>query len=85
MVQRRNRATGEAFLGCPRFPACRGTRPLEASVGGPPVEARTWRPRRPARDAGWAEVGVSFLERRLLRPLTPGEALLTYVGAAFSV
>jgi restriction system protein len=26
MVQRKNRRTGEVFLGCPRFPECRGTR-----------------------------------------------------------
>jgi ssDNA-binding Zn-finger/Zn-ribbon topoisomerase 1 len=28
MVARLNSATGEAFLGCSRFPACRGTRPM---------------------------------------------------------
>ena len=28
MVQRRNRRTGEPFLGCSRFPQCRGTAPV---------------------------------------------------------
>jgi hypothetical protein len=28
MVVRRQRATGEEFLGCTRYPECRGTRPL---------------------------------------------------------
>jgi hypothetical protein len=32
MVTRTNRTSGSAFLGCSRFPACRGTRPL-AAVG----------------------------------------------------
>jgi hypothetical protein len=32
MVTRHNRETGEAFLGCPRFPACRGTRQLGAAA-----------------------------------------------------
>ena len=30
MVERRNRRSGERFLGCARFPACRGTAPLGA-------------------------------------------------------
>lgn len=30
LVLRRNRKTGEAFLGCPEFPACRHTVPLPA-------------------------------------------------------
>lgn len=28
MVERTNRTTGESFLGCDRYPKCRGTRPL---------------------------------------------------------
>jgi len=28
MVERTNRATGEKFMGCNRYPRCRGTRPL---------------------------------------------------------
>ena len=31
MIKRRNRRTGEAFLGCSRFPACRGTRQIDHS------------------------------------------------------
>lgn len=27
LVERANRRTGERFLGCPRFPACKGARP----------------------------------------------------------
>ena len=32
MVKRRNRRTGEAFFGCSRFPACRGTRRIDDSL-----------------------------------------------------
>jgi hypothetical protein len=34
MVERHNRRDGTAFLGCTRFPDCRGTRPL-AAAGAP--------------------------------------------------
>ena len=30
LVRRHNRRTGEPFLGCPRFPACRHTQPVTA-------------------------------------------------------
>lgn len=32
LVQKHNRRTGEAFLACPNFPACRFTRPLSQSA-----------------------------------------------------
>ena len=32
MVERTNRDSGEPFLGCTRFPACRGTRPMPAGA-----------------------------------------------------
>ena len=35
MVARTNRTNGTQFLGCTRFPACRGTRPLDAGAGAP--------------------------------------------------
>ena len=33
LVERRNRTTGESFLACPGFPACRYTQPVPACVG----------------------------------------------------
>lgn len=33
MVPRKNKNTGQAFLGCASFPRCRGTRPLLAACG----------------------------------------------------
>lgn len=30
MTERTNRSTGESFWGCPDYPKCRGTRPLDA-------------------------------------------------------
>ncbi len=39
MVRRVRGADGSAFWGCPRFPSCRGTRPIEAASPAPtPVE-----------------------------------------------
>ena len=32
MIERRQRQTGEAFLGCRRFPSCRGTLPIAAGT-----------------------------------------------------
>lgn len=32
MVVRHNRSTGDSFLGCGRFPACRGTRPIPGAL-----------------------------------------------------
>ena len=40
MVQRRNRATREAFLGCSRYPACRETRPLPSVETGASPSSR---------------------------------------------
>lgn len=34
MVQRRNRRSGEAFLGCSRYPQCRNTAPVPEPVAG---------------------------------------------------
>ena len=56
MVTRRNRRTGEMFLGCSRFPACRGTRQIDRSLAAfqgtahsaPPIASRRRAPR-PAR------------------------------------
>jgi hypothetical protein len=35
MVERRNRQDGSAFLGCTRFPACKGTRALTVADNSP--------------------------------------------------
>jgi hypothetical protein len=45
MVVRHNRATGEDFWGCSRFPECRGTRP----IGSAAPRAKTGRPQRPTK------------------------------------
>ncbi len=56
MVTRRNRRTGESFLGCSRFPACHGTRQIDHSLAAfrgtehlPPHRAGTRRAPGPAR------------------------------------
>lgn len=45
MVQRRNSSTGEPFLGCSRYPGCRGTRSISSAAGASGV-SRSPRPER---------------------------------------
>lgn len=33
MVERTNRTSGEKFLGCSRYPGCRGSRNIDGSTG----------------------------------------------------
>jgi ssDNA-binding Zn-finger/Zn-ribbon topoisomerase 1 len=80
MVERTNRQTGEAFLGCRRFPDCRGTRRLvnmsPVSSGSRAAHGRNPRPRRYRLSAGgrlrtlpdYVEILVA---RALGRNLTP--------------
>jgi ssDNA-binding Zn-finger/Zn-ribbon topoisomerase 1 len=90
MTERRNRRTGEAFLGCTRFPDCRGTRPLAPSVrlgGGKPSSARPIRYRlslggRPKGFADYAELLVARIVGRNLNKregcLVQGLAIIAF-------
>jgi hypothetical protein len=70
MVTRRNRETGDAFLGCSRFPACKGTRSLGAApqVRRKPTRYRLSDGGRPKSLPDYVELIVA---RRLGRDLTP--------------
>lgn len=57
MVQRRNSSTGEPFLGCTRYPACRGTRPIAGAAGAPSVRKST-RPQRYRLSLGGRPKGI---------------------------
>jgi hypothetical protein len=67
MVTRHNRETGDAFLGCSRFPACKGTRSLE-SKAPQPRRSRLSGGGRPKSVPDYVELIVA---RRLRRDLTP--------------
>lgn len=83
MVERRNRSTGEPFLGCSRFPKCQGTRPLRSGTARPKTRARPRRPRlslggRPRDLADYSELLVA---RIVGRDLTRREGCLVQLVA----
>jgi ssDNA-binding Zn-finger/Zn-ribbon topoisomerase 1 len=70
MVTRHNRETGDAFLGCTRFPDCKGTRSLGAAapqLRRKPVRYRLSAGGRPKSVPDYVELIVA---RRLGRDLT---------------
>jgi hypothetical protein len=75
MVERRNRSNGEAFLGCSRYPTCKGTRELPATAGHTMhARTRSGRPKlslggRPSGFPDYAElVVVRIVGRNLSKP-----------------
>lgn len=83
MVQRTNRDSGEAFLGCSRFPSCRGTRPF-ASAARLDARAAT-RPRYKLSAGGRARNVPDMVEllvaRAIGRNLTPIQGCIVQVIA----
>ena len=90
MVERRNRATGAAFWGCPRYPACRGTRvgaPADPS-GGPrraPSASRRIGLSAGGRARGLPDYVELLVARRVGRTLTPAQGCLVQVVAVMIV
>ena len=87
MVLRRVRTTGEPFLGCSTYPACRGTRPVSGS--SPSAAPRSTRARAPLSDGGrhaksLPDVVELLVARRLGRTLKPWEGCLVQ-GAALLI
>ncbi len=88
MVVRRNRQTGEGFLGCTRYPECRGTRRLPPDNAGtspqpPRAPKRQSRSRlsHGGRPRGWAD-DVELLVARLVgRNLGPWEGCVVQMAA----
>src|SRR5688572_18539020 len=83
MVERRNRSSGEFFLGCSRYPDCRGTRPQPGGASRPRGAARQRRPRlsmggRPRDLADYSELLVA---RLVGRDLTKREGCLVQLIA----
>lgn len=42
LVKRKNRSTGESFLGCDNYPKCKYTQPLEPEEDNIPDAASRW-------------------------------------------
>jgi ssDNA-binding Zn-finger/Zn-ribbon topoisomerase 1 len=83
MVERTNRESGEPFLGCTRFPECRGTQPMPTRRGGA-VAARPTRYKlstgsRRARDL--PDVVELLVARAVGRNLTPIQGCIVQIVA----
>jgi hypothetical protein len=82
MVRRTNSQSGEPFLGCSRFPGCRGTRPLAGGSSRAPV---TFRPRYKLSAGGRArnipDVVELLVARAIGRNLTPIQGCIVQVLA----
>lgn len=76
MVERQNRSTGEAFLGCSRFPSCRGT--LQIAAPARPCRARTSRrsASKRRRREGWSDDVEAVVARVIGRDLNAFESLI---------
>jgi hypothetical protein len=94
MVVRRNRASGDDFWGCSRYPDCRGTRPIGAAA----PNVRSNRPRRPTKyklslggkPRGIADHGELIVARLIGRNLNKREGclvqaltILLFLGAIY--
>jgi hypothetical protein len=83
MVRRTNRDSGEAFLGCTTFPACRGTRPIatgeQGSVPSRPTRYKLSTGGRRARDL--PDVVELLVARAIGRNLTPIQGCIVQVLA----
>lgn len=78
MVERRNRDTGEPFLGCSRYPSCRGTRPLATAPLSPKSRPR---PSHGGRPKGWGDDAELLVARVVGRSLKPWEGCLVQLAA----
>lgn len=93
MVARRNRQTGEAFLGCSRYPSCTGTRPIQTGspgVGHLSTPARGRRLSLGGRPKGVGDYTELAVARIVGRDLTKREgclvqavAILVLVGLSY--
>jgi hypothetical protein len=92
MMERANRATGEPFWGCSRYPACHGTRPMAAEAAsrpsGSPGPAGDRRRRRTrvglsfgGRPRGVADDVELIVARLVGRTLSPLEGCFVQIGA----
>ena len=93
MLERRNRSTGDTFLGCSRYPGCKGTRPIPA--GARPVEQSAPRPTRyrlslggrPRGVGDYVELVVARLVGRNLNKregcLVQGVAIVVFLGLIY--
>lgn len=93
MAERRNRQTGDAFLGCTCYPACHGTRPVAATRPSPrPATAASPRvgssgPRRRhrlssgGRPKGWGDDVELIVARLVGRDLKPWEGCVVQLSA----
>jgi ribosomal protein S27AE len=86
MVTRSNRSTGERFLGCSKFPGCKGTRPFPVLTKSIPSGPRRARPIRYKLSMGGRPKGVAdhseLLVARLIgRNLTPLQGCLVQIAA----
>ena len=72
MVERRNRQDGTAFLGCTRFPDCRGTRALSG--------AKAVIPTGPPAQGGWGDSAQRITAQVAGRTLGPAGACLVRVA-----
>jgi hypothetical protein len=83
MVERTNRDSGEPFLGCTRFPACRGTRPMPTGAQGRaavrPTRYKLSTGGRRARDL--PDVVELLVARAIGRNLTPIQGCIVQVLA----
>jgi hypothetical protein len=78
MLTRTNRESGDAFLGCSRFPDCRATRPIVPSGNAAAARGRLNRPKlslggRPRNLPDYVELIVA---RAIGRDLTPVQGFL---------
>ena len=96
MVERTNRGSGEPFLGCTRFPACRGTRPMPTGVEAGAQRRVAARPTRYKLSAGGRarnlpDVVELLVARAIGRNLTPIQgcivqilAVIVFAGLVYS-
>jgi hypothetical protein len=83
MVRRTNHDSGEAFLGCTTFPACRGTRPIatgeQGSVAARPMRYKLSSGGRRASDL--PDVVELLVARAIGRNLTPIQGCIVQILA----
>lgn len=82
MLTKTNRSTGDPFLGCSRFPDCRGTR--QGATGGYPVTTgRQARPRYRLSAGGRARTLPDYIELVVARAI--GRNLSPFQGCAVQI
>jgi hypothetical protein len=82
MVERTNRESGEPFLGCSRFPACRGTRPMPAGAeASAPIRPTRYKLSGGGRARNLPDVVELLVARAIGRNLTPIQGCIVQVLA----